>query len=164
LPDVYQDAPFRDKKQIVFRHSKNRKSFAYIYEYAGKLCVNVKCAPAEAVVFRRVYKNIVPAYFMNKNTREYWNTIIVGGDITEAAMREMIRHSFELTQPKVREIGNAEYLRQVWGINVKESCTSYAKRGWIKKEKKNKRTRSRYNNRIEELRQQGFTNIYKSQT
>ena len=79
------------------RHSGNTKSFAYIYKRNGNLCVNLKCDPNESDILRRIYKDVMPAYHMNK---EHWNTIIIGGDVPDDALYEMIQHSYDLIKPK----------------------------------------------------------------
>ena len=43
------------------------------------------------------YEGIDPGYHMNK---AHWNSVIVGGDLPEERLLEMIDHSFELTKPK----------------------------------------------------------------
>jgi predicted DNA-binding protein (MmcQ/YjbR family) len=158
LPEAEQASPFlHDAQHIIIRHSKNQRYFAYIFEHGGKLCVNLKCDPAEAVVFRRTYKSVIPAYHATKAMRKSWNTVVIGGDVPEQKLHEMIRRSHELTKPKVREMSTKEYLKKVCGIDVRESFMSYEKRGWIKKEKTSSRTRARYNNRVEQLRQRGLS-------
>ena len=162
LTETYQDrvhSTIKGKLPFVITRA-GRLAFAFVFEYEGKLCVNVKCDPKEAVVFRRTYKSVIPAYLMNKNTRKHWNTVIVGDDVPEQTLREMILRSYESTKPKVREMSINAKLKEEWGINVKEACTSYVKRGWIKKEKPSKYTRSRYNSRIEKLRQKKLSEIH----
>jgi len=51
FPAAYEDYPF-DANWAVIRHKTNKKSFAFIYELHGKLCVNLKCAPNEADLLR----------------------------------------------------------------------------------------------------------------
>jgi len=77
FPAVYEDYPF-DENWAAMRHSGNKKSFAFIYERNGKLCVNLKCEPNEADILRRIYKDITPAYHMNK---DHWITAVIGGDV-----------------------------------------------------------------------------------
>ena len=96
---AYEDYPF-DKNWTAMRHSGNKKSFAFIYERHGKLCVNLKCEPNEADILRHIYADVTPAYHMNK---EHWNTVIIGGDVPEEALYEMIQHSYDLIKPKVRK-------------------------------------------------------------
>ena len=160
LSDVSEDRPFLDKQQVVIRHNKNKKYFAYIFEHEGKLCINLKCDPADTAALRRAYKSVKPALNANKNMQRRWNTLLVGGDISEAILHDMIRVSYNLTKPKVKMMSEKEYLKKVCGLDVKESLKSYEKRGGIKKEKVSRRARASYEKRINQLRQSGFPDIY----
>ena len=97
-PDVFEDYPF-DENWTAMRHSGNKKSFAFIYERDGRLCVNLKCDPMKADFLRRVYHDATAGYRMNK---EHWNTIIIGGDVPDIQLFEMIGDSHELTKPKTK--------------------------------------------------------------
>lgn len=101
FPSAYEDYPFDDITNAgawtVVRHRENKKGFAHIYERAGKLCVNLKCEPLRADFLRQVYRDITPAYHMNK---EHWNTVVTGGDVPEAELHSLITHSYDLIKPK----------------------------------------------------------------
>lgn len=95
LPGAYEDYPF-DSEWTAMRHYGNRKCFAFIYQREGKLRLNVKCEPMEADFFRSAYKQVTPAYHMNKN---HWNTVEIGGDVPDDEVLSMIRKSYHLTRP-----------------------------------------------------------------
>ena len=101
FPASYEDYPFDEIADAgawtVMRHRTNRKSFAFLYERNGKLCVNLKCDPFEADFLRQVYTDVTPAYHMNK---VHWNTVIPGGDISEDVLKQMIERSYDLIKPK----------------------------------------------------------------
>ena len=103
LPEVYEDYPFDNIADpgawTVMRHRKNKKSFALIYERLGRLCVNLKCNPAEADFLRQVFMDVSPAYHMNK---VHWNTVAVGGDVPDEELMLMIEGSYGLIKPKRR--------------------------------------------------------------
>jgi predicted DNA-binding protein (MmcQ/YjbR family) len=103
FPAAYEDYPFGDIDDpgawTVMRHRANRKSFALIYERAGKLCVNLKCDPLEAVFLRQAFADVTPAYHMNK---VHWNTVAVGGDVPGDEIKRMIADSYSLIRPKIR--------------------------------------------------------------
>ena len=80
------------------RHRTNRKSFAFIYERHGKLCVNLKCKPLEADFLRQIFRDVTPAYHMNK---EHWNTVALGGDVPDRELKRMIGRSYALIRPRV---------------------------------------------------------------
>ena len=105
FPFAYEDYPFGnivdDDVWAVMRHKMNKKSFAFIYVRNGNLCLNLKCDPFEADFLRQIYKDVTPAFHMNK---EHWNTVIIGGDVPDQELLDMIRRSYDLIKPKERTI------------------------------------------------------------
>lgn len=97
LDNVYEDYPFRDDNWTIMRHKGNKKMFAAIYERQRKLWINVKCNPDFAYMWRSSYESVVPAYHMNK---VHWNSIILGGDVPESEVKNMIADSYDLTKGK----------------------------------------------------------------
>lgn len=97
LPDAVEDHPFDDADITVVRRRGNRKWFAVLLEVHGRPCVNLKCEPMRADLYRRVYRSVQPGWHMNKT---HWNTIELGGDVPDDDLCEMIRHSYELVGPK----------------------------------------------------------------
>lgn len=95
--DVYEDYPFHDENWTVMRCSKNKKTFAYIYEKEGDIWVNVKVSTEWIDFWRNAYPAVIPAYHMNKR---YWNTIILNGTIPEKEMKRMIGESYDLVVSK----------------------------------------------------------------
>ncbi len=55
--------------------------------------VNLKCDPDLALELRDRYEEVTPGYHMNK---KHWNTVELSGRITEAELRRMIDHSYDL--------------------------------------------------------------------
>jgi predicted DNA-binding protein (MmcQ/YjbR family) len=102
FPAAYEDYPFDDIADAgawtVMRHRTNRKSFAFLYERNGKLCVNLKCDPFEADFLRDLFTDVTPAYHMNK---EHWNTVVIGGDVPDDELKRMIERSYNLTKSKL---------------------------------------------------------------
>lgn len=66
MGDVYDEKPFHDGNWIAVRHTKNKKTFAFIFERGGNIWVNVKAKPEAAAFWRRVFPAVIPAYHMNK--------------------------------------------------------------------------------------------------
>ena len=97
-PDAFEDYPF-DENWTAMRHGGNKKSFAFIYERDGRLCANLKCDPIKADFLRQIFRDVTPAYHMNKT---HWNTVYVDGDIPEQELFDMIQHSYNLIKPKAR--------------------------------------------------------------
>jgi predicted DNA-binding protein (MmcQ/YjbR family) len=58
--------------------------------------VNLKCEPRLAENLRAVHAEVLPGYHMNK---QHWNTVIVGGKLGDAAIRDMIEDSYDLVVP-----------------------------------------------------------------
>ena len=98
-PDAIEDYPFEDKNSTIMRHIGNHKWFALIIDLNQKLCVNLKCDPFQADFLRRTYKDVIPAWHMNKT---HWNTVVVNGDVPKQELFEMIRLSYELTRPSIK--------------------------------------------------------------
>ncbi len=95
--DVIEDYPFSDPNWTVMRHWKNRKGFAFLYEYQGRLQVNVKCDPELAAFWRSAFEKVVPGYHMNKL---HWNTIILDGSVPDGEVKKMILDSYQITAPQ----------------------------------------------------------------
>lgn len=96
-PSTYEDHPFGEGWTAI-RHNGNKKLFALIYNRDGHLCVNLKCDPDRAGFLRSAFKEVKPGYHMNK---DHWNTVILDGELPDDVVEDMVRHSFELTRPKL---------------------------------------------------------------
>lgn len=96
LPGTYLDHPFNSETPVL-RHTGNRRIFALFVRREGQLLFNLKCEPMQADFWRGVYTGVIPGYHMNKT---HWNSIVLGGDVPDAGLREMICHSYALTRPK----------------------------------------------------------------
>ena len=60
---------------------------------AGHYCINLKCAPEEAIMLRDVFSAVIPGYHMNK---AQWNTVILDGTIPQGEIERMMDNSFKL--------------------------------------------------------------------
>jgi predicted DNA-binding protein (MmcQ/YjbR family) len=74
------------------------KMFALARLDAEELRVNLKCEPRLAENLRAVHAEVLPGYHMNK---QHWNTVILGGTLDEAAIRDMIEDSYDLVVSKL---------------------------------------------------------------
>ncbi|MDR2670888.1 MAG: MmcQ/YjbR family DNA-binding protein, partial [Oscillospiraceae bacterium] len=103
FPAAYEDYPFDDIADAgawtVMRHRTNKKCFALIYERGGNLCVNLKCDPFEADFLQQSFKDVTPAYHMNKT---HWNTVTLAGDVPDEDVKWMVGNSYDLIKPKMR--------------------------------------------------------------
>lgn len=94
LPDAYEDYPF-DETWTVMRHRQNRKCFAFIYERAGNIWINLKCDPEWRDMWIGAHASIVPAYHMNK---KHWISVILDGTVPPEVTQELLETSFAMTQ------------------------------------------------------------------
>lgn len=103
FPLAYEDYPFDGSTGAgvwtVMRHRTNRKSFALIYERHGDLFVNLKTDPLEAPLQRELFAAVTPGYHMNK---AHWNTVRLGGDVSDDLLRRMIADSYDRIRPRRR--------------------------------------------------------------
>ena len=74
------------------------KMFALSRLDAEELRVNLKCEPRLAENLRAVHAEVTPGYHMDKR---HWNTVIVGGKLGDAAIRDMIEDSYDLVVSKL---------------------------------------------------------------
>lgn len=98
--DVVEDYPFDDPNWTVMRHWANKKGFAFLYEYQGRLQVNVKCDPADASFWRSAFSGVSPGYHMNKT---HWNTILLDGSVPDGDVKTMLADSYRITTPAPRK-------------------------------------------------------------
>ncbi|MGO4818591.1 MmcQ/YjbR family DNA-binding protein [Flavobacterium sp. W22_SRS_FP1] len=59
----------------------------------GEPSVNLKCDPERAVAFREQYDDIKPGWHMSK---VHWNTISINKKVSDALIKQLIDHSYEL--------------------------------------------------------------------
>jgi predicted DNA-binding protein (MmcQ/YjbR family) len=74
------------------------KMFALSRLDAEDLRVNLKCEPRLAENLRAVHTEVIPGYHMNK---QHWNTVIVGGQLGDTTIRDMIEDSYDLVVSKL---------------------------------------------------------------
>lgn len=59
----------------------------------GEPSVNLKCDSERAVAFREQYDDIKPGWHMSK---VHWNTISINKKVSDALIKQLIDHSYEL--------------------------------------------------------------------
>ncbi len=89
-PDTEEGFPFGEET-LVFK--VKGKLFLLVSVYSQPLQFNLKCDPDRAVELREEYDCIKPGYHMNK---KHWNTIVPDRTISNAFLKELIDHSYEL--------------------------------------------------------------------
>ncbi|HVS99247.1 MAG TPA: MmcQ/YjbR family DNA-binding protein [Solirubrobacterales bacterium] len=74
------------------------KMFALSQLGAESLRVSVKCDPRLAESLRAAHPEVIPGYHLDKR---HWNTLIIGGALADAAIRDMIEDSYDLVVSKL---------------------------------------------------------------
>lgn len=97
LPDTFADAPFHDDNWTLVRRCDNRRTFLWVFELNGKLCMNVKVEPSLGIFWRDAYASIQPAYHMNK---EHWITVPLDENLPPLVAEILIEQSYMLTGKK----------------------------------------------------------------
>lgn len=89
-PGVEETFPF-DEHTLVFKVMG--KMFALTGLDNPELSVNLKCDPQRSEELREQYPEVQPGYHMSKI---HWNTVSFEGSLSNALLRELIDHSYEL--------------------------------------------------------------------
>lgn len=71
---------------------------------ADRICM--KCNPEYAIELREQYTGIEGAYHFNK---KYWNQILLGSDVNDALIRQLIDHSYQEVLKKFTKKLRTEY-------------------------------------------------------
>lgn len=88
--------PF-DNDTLVFKVAG--KMFALTSLETEPLRVNLKCDPEYAIELREKYpETVLPGYHMNK---ALWNTVQIDGTLSDAFLKELIDHSYDLIVAKL---------------------------------------------------------------
>ena len=67
--------------------------FALLIRKQGQQLLNLKCHPDHAIELRDIFKEVFPAYHMNKR---HWNSVILDGDLPNGEIERLIDHSYSL--------------------------------------------------------------------
>lgn len=72
--------------------------------------INVKTDPAESVILRGSYPDIIPGYYSNK---EHWNSIKADGEVPDELVRHLLDEAYDLilhsfSKKKQRELAGEE--------------------------------------------------------
>lgn len=69
------------------------KMFALLSEYQGRLSINLKSDPQDAIELRDLFDDVIPGYHMNKR---HWNTVFVDGGVPTGEIQRQIDCSYAL--------------------------------------------------------------------
>ncbi len=90
MPNARLDYPF-GKGAAVYKVGD--KMFAIIAEKSHPLRVSLKCDPLLAQTLRDKYETVLPGHHLNK---KHWNTVVCSGQLSDAEIFDLVRHSYEL--------------------------------------------------------------------
>ena len=103
--------PF-DEDTLVFKVGGKIFALSSLSQWEkGRPSVNLKCDPERAEELRAEYDDIQPGFHMSKI---HWNTIAVNESVSDALVKELIDHSYELVfksltkkmQSEIQELEN----------------------------------------------------------
>lgn len=108
LPKTQCDCPFEgDSETTVLRHTDTGKWFGLLMRVSPRSfgetgeeplsVLNLKCDPELAFELRESYRAVRPAYHMN---HFHWVSVLLGSDLPDEMLREMIQNSFALASGK----------------------------------------------------------------
>jgi len=90
---VTEHFPF-DADTLVFKVGGKMFALASLKEWEkGEPATNLKCDPDYAEELRAQYDDIQPGFHMSKT---HWNTVKINRDVSDAFVKELITHSYDL--------------------------------------------------------------------
>ena len=90
---VTEHFPF-DEDTLVFKVGGKMFALSSLSQWEkGQPSVNLKCDPERAQELRAEYDDIQPGFHMSKT---HWNTITINTSVSDALVKELIDHSYEL--------------------------------------------------------------------
>jgi predicted DNA-binding protein (MmcQ/YjbR family) len=90
---VTEHFPF-DEDTLVFKVGGKMFALSSLKQWEkGEPSVNLKCDPERSEELRTEFDDIKPGYHMSK---VHWNTIAVNKGVSDALVKELIGHSYEL--------------------------------------------------------------------
>ena len=96
-PGTTEDMPFGEDV-LVLRVGGKMFALAPLDEVPAT--ANLKCDPDLALELRDRYEQVRPGYHMNK---KHWNTVEIDSGISDADLRKMIDHSYDLVVKRLPE-------------------------------------------------------------
>lgn len=105
LPGSTETFPF-GASTLVFKVAG--RMYALTDIQAEPLSLSLKCDPARAERLRAEHAAITPGYHLNKR---HWNTLTLDGQLTDALVAELLRHSYDLVVAGLTRAQRAELSR-----------------------------------------------------
>ncbi|WP_293268745.1 MmcQ/YjbR family DNA-binding protein [Neptunomonas sp.] len=89
-PESVEDFPFGSDVHVF---KVKDKMFGLVSVYKGRLCINLKSDPQDAIELRDLFEDVIPGYHMNK---QHWNTVFIDGEIPSGEVERQIDCSYAL--------------------------------------------------------------------
>lgn len=108
---VTEHFPF-DEDTLVFKVGGKMFALSSLVQWEkGEPSINLKCDPDRAQELRAEFSDIRPGFHMSK---VHWNTITINGELSNAMVKELIGHSYDLVfksltkklQTEIQELEN----------------------------------------------------------
>lgn len=108
---VTEHFPF-DEDTLVFKVGGKMFALSSLVQWEkGEPSINLKCDPDRAQELRAEFSDIRPGFHMSK---VHWNTITINGELSNAMVKELIDHSYDLVfksltkklQTEIQELEN----------------------------------------------------------
>jgi predicted DNA-binding protein (MmcQ/YjbR family) len=96
-PEAFEDFPFGPEVAVM---KVQDKMFATLAEDEGRVSMNLKCDPHEALILRDIFTAVTPGYHMNK---QHWNTVELDGSIPRGEIERMVDDSYALVVRGLRK-------------------------------------------------------------
>ena len=104
LPLAEESTPF-DETTLVYKVGGKMFACADMVDFAG---ISLKCEPSKAIELREQYPDqVVPGFHFNKR---HWNTVHIGGDLSDRLIKEWIRDSYLLVVEKLPKVRRWEIM------------------------------------------------------
>ncbi len=87
FPEVTTSQPFGKDKLVYSWHDQ----MVAILEPKLPIRLSLRCEPELAKLLREKYDEVMPGDHLNQNE---WNTIVLTGQLSEAEIEDLIRHSY----------------------------------------------------------------------
>ena len=97
LAAVTEEFPF-DEATLVFKVMGKMFALTDVDYFKS---INLKCDPQWSIELREQYEAIKPGYHMNK---KHWNTVEMDGSLSDAFIKELILHSYDLVVEKLSKV------------------------------------------------------------
>ena len=97
--------PF-DNQTLVYKVMGKMFTYVSLQPKDGRFCANMKCAPEKSIELMEQYRDIFFGYYSDK---KYWITVHLEGDVPNALIQELIRHSVEQVIQKLPKSKQALY-------------------------------------------------------